>query len=373
VQKWPFRGDHTQPTLGGIRCLALIACVFAASAGAAHAYSFQQVASGFADPTDVTTAPGDPSTLYVVEQRGTVQMVRDGKLAGTFLDLSDRVLAENERGLLSIAFDPGYARTHLFYVDYTDLRGDSHVVERNSVTGAERELLFVAQPYPNHNGGQLAFDRRGFLYVGMGDGGTNAATGALLGDPENRAQNLSSKLGKLLRIVPSRAGATWQMVGLGLRNPWRFTFDRTTGDLWLGDVGAGGYEEVDHRPAAKLGVLANYGWSRFEGATFYNRKIRLARGVLVPPVWAYNHANGSCSVVGGYVYRGQAIPSARGRYFFGDFCSGVVWSFKVGAKGRASAVTRMSGTVPNLSSFGEDANGELYAVGLDGVLYALRP
>jgi len=301
-------------------------------------------------------------------------MVRGGETVGTLLDIRDRVLAENERGLLSLAFDPGYARTHLYYVDYTDLSGDTHVVQRNAATGAERELLFVRQPYPNHNGGQLEFDKRGFLYVGMGDGGTNAATGALLGDPENRAQNPSSRLGKLLRIAPSRSGAAWQMVGLGLRNPWRFSFDRATGDLWLGDVGAGGYEEVDFRPAAKLAALANYGWSRFEGPTFYNRKIRLARrGVLVSPVWSYTHASGSCSITGGYVYRGSAVPAARGRYFFGDFCSGVVWSFKVGKRGRASAVARLDGTVPNLSSFGEDANGELYAVGLDGVLYTLRP
>jgi glucose/arabinose dehydrogenase len=357
-----------------MRLPALILCALGLGAGAAHAYTFQPIASGFADPTYVTSAPGDASTLYVVEQRGTVQMVRGGQVAGTFLDIRDRVLAEDERGLLSLAFAPDYAQSHLFYVDYTDLHGDTHVVEMNSATHAERELLFVAQPYPNHNGGQLQFDKRGFLYVGMGDGGTNAATGALLGDPENRSQNPASRLGKLLRIQPSRAGATWQMVGLGLRNPWRFSFDRATGDLWLGDVGAGGYEEVDFRPAATLGVLANYGWSRFEGLNVYNRKIKLAKGKLVWPVWSYAHAGGAnCSVTGGYVYRGSAVPKARGRYFAGDYCSGFVWSFKVGKKGRASAALRLGDTVPNLSSFGEDASGELYALGLDGILYALRP
>jgi glucose/arabinose dehydrogenase len=303
-----------------------------------------------------------------------VQTVRGGKVVGTFLDLRDRVLAEDERGLLSIAFDPGYASTHLVYADYTDLNGDTHVVALDMATGAERELLFVDQPYPNHKGGQLQFDKRGFLYVGMGDGGTNPATGSLLGDPENRAQNPASRLGKLLRIQPSRAGAAWQTVGVGLRNPWRFSFDRATGDLWLGDVGAGGYEEVDFRPAAKLGVLANYGWSRFEGLNFYNRTIKLARGALVWPVWSYAHTGGAnCAVTGGYVYRGSAVPAARGRYFAGDFCSGFVWSFKVGKKGRASTPLRLGDTVPNLSSFGEDANGELYALGLEGTHYERRP
>ena len=208
------------------------------------------------------------------------------------------------------------------------------MIEVNSATHATRTLLSVAQPHPNHNGGQLAFDRAGFLYVGMGDGGSFA--GIVGNDPENRAQNMSTLLGKMLRIDPTRAGSTWKMVALGLRNPWRFSFDRKTGDLWIGDVGAGAQEEVDFRPKAQIGALANYGWSRYEGTSVYGLKKPLTKkGKLLFPVWTYSHGIGTlCSIIGGFVYRGAAVPSARGRYFFGDFCLGAVWSFKVGPKGR---------------------------------------
>ena len=345
---------------------------------AARAYTFTQVASGLHTPVYVTSAPGDPSTLYVVEQQGTIEIVRGGAVVGTFLDIRDRVLFDGERGLLSLAFDPGYARNHEFYVDYNDLHGDTHVVQFTSAGGvadlsSARELLFVAQPYPNHKGGQLQFDGRGYLYVGMGDGGTNPAAGdTSIGDPEDRAQNPRSPLGKLLRIKPNEQGAQWQVVGLGLRNPWRFSFDRQTGDLWIGDVGAAEYEEIDFRPQAKLGTLADYGWSRFEGPVIYNPYIELARkAALVSPVWAYPHVGDNCAVVGGYVYRGVQVPSARGRYFFGDYCAGTIWTFKVGRSGRASGPL-VAGTVPDLSSFGQGADGQLYAVSLDGNLYALR-
>jgi glucose/arabinose dehydrogenase len=352
---------------------ALVACLGAGAAaggstGTSRAFTFEQVASGFTDPTDVTSAPGDPTTLYVVEQAGRVKIVQGGVVTGTLLDIHDRVSTDDqERGLLSIAFHPAYARNHLFYADYTDLKGDTRVIEVNSATNATRELLFVAQPHPNHNGGQLAFDRAGLLYVGMGDGGS-------AGDPGGRAQNLSERLGKLLRIDPTRAGATWKMVALGLRNPWRFSFDRKTGDLWIGDVGAGAQEEVDFRPKAKIGALANYGWSRYEGTSVYGiKKPLVKKGKLLFPVWTYSHGSGTlCSIIGGFVYRGAAVPSAHGRYFFGDFCLGAVWSFKVGPKGRVGQPVRLSGNLPNLSSFGEDANRELYATTIDGGLYELR-
>ena len=223
--------------------------------------------------------------------------------------------------------------------------------------------MFVDQPYENHNGGQLQFDRKGYLYVGMGDGGSG-------GDPENRAQNLKSRLGKLLRINPTRTGSAWQIVGYGLRNPWRFSFDRTTGNLWIGDVGQDRWEEVDYRKAALVGALANYGWSRLEGKAVYDAgKPYVRKGGAVSPVLVYSHAAG-CSITGGYVYRGSAVPSAQGRYFYGDYCSGTVWSFKAG-NGRLSAAT-VAGKIGNLSSFGEDGNGELYATSLDGSLYRLR-
>jgi glucose/arabinose dehydrogenase len=363
-----------------LTALAVVLVALTASAGSAAgaAPSFVQIASGLHEAVYVTSAPSDPSTLYVVEQRGTIEMVRDGKIAGTFLDLSSRVLDDGERGLLSLAFDPGYAQNHQFYVDYSDLNGDSHVAELTSANGvgvptSAHDLLVVKQPYPNHKGGQLQFDKQGRLYVGLGDGGTNPAAGDIsTGDPQNHAQNLGSPLGKLLRLTPNRPGARWQTVGMGLRNPWRFSFDRQTGNLWIGDVGAAQYEEVDFRPQAKVGVLANYGWSRFEGPVIYNPKIKLAKkGTLVNPIWTYSHSGPVCAIVGGYVYRGASVPAMRGRYLFGDYCAGTIWSFKTGAKGRASAPAQL-GTVPDLSSFGQDANGELYAVSLDGGLYALR-
>jgi len=357
----------------------------AAGAGAKgpKPYAFKLVTTALTAPVYVATAPGNPGVLYVVEQGGTIRTVQNGRVTGTFLDIHDRVLSEGEHGLLSMAFHPRYAQNHLFYVDYTDLKGDTRVVEYRSANGVAdastaRELLHVAQPYPNHKGGQLAFDKSGYLYVGMGDGGTNPANGPTgIGDPENRAQNLNSQLGKLLRIEPTRPGATWQIVGYGLRNPWRFSFDRLTGNLWLGDVGAARFEEVDFRPRRLLGQLADYGWSRYEARSLYNRAVQLdTAGSLVWPVWIYSHSFSTnpapCGVIGGYVYRGKRVPAARGRYFFGDLCSGVIWSFEVGPHGRVSGVSTLAGKVPNLSSFGEASNGELYAVGLGGSLYFLR-
>jgi glucose/arabinose dehydrogenase len=181
----------------------------------------------------------------------------------------------------------------------------------------------------------------------------------------------------MLRIDPTAPGASWQIVGYGLRNPWRFSFDRLTGNLWVGDVGAAGNEEVDFRARARIGRLANYGWSRFEGRLLYNPAVQFnPAGELVRPVWTYPHDHstfpGPCGVVGGYVYRGKRVPSARGRYFFGDLCSGVISSFKVGSKGRASSPSTLVGRVPKLSSFGEASDGTLYAVGLLGGLFVLR-
>src|SRR6476619_350693 len=199
--------------------IGAVVVVVAALAGAAHAnpkppaYSFKRIATGLASPTYVTSAPDDASTLYVVEQGGLIRIVRGGRASGTFLDLRSKVLFDGERGLLGLAFHPDYAQNHLFYVDYTDVHGDTRVVAYRSVGGlgdpaSARELLFVQQPYPNHKGGQLAFDSHGLLYVGMGDGGTNPDNGPTgIGDPENRAQNPDSRLGKLLRIDPLKAGA----------------------------------------------------------------------------------------------------------------------------------------------------------------------
>jgi glucose/arabinose dehydrogenase len=324
----------------------------------------------------VTSTPGDASTLYVVEQQGLVEKLRGGEPAGVFLDIRDRVDFDSERGLLSLAFSPGYASNGLFYVDYTSADGLIHVIEMRAVDGVgdpstARELLAAQHPWPNHNGGQLQFDRTGHLWVGLGDGGTDPSAGGVSpGDPMNHAQNLSSPLGKLLRIDPSRPDAAWQTVAMGLRNPWRFSFDRATGDLWIADVGAASEEEVDFRPAAKAARPADFGWSRFEGRLLYKPKLRLPRPA-VPPVYTYRHTDaGECAIVGGYVYRGTAVPAARGRYFFGDYCTGRISTLTL-VKG-AARVTKLGDRLPALSSFGEDANGELYAVTTVGDLYELR-
>ena len=332
-------------------------------------YSFAPYLGGFDSPDYATSAPGDPDTLYVVEQPGTIRIVRNGKIAGTFLDIRSLVVSGGEQGLLSMAFSPHYASNHLFYVSYTDVNGNSRVARYKvsngrGVRSSGRILLAVHQPYANHNGGLLLFDERGYLYFGLGDGGSG-------GDPHQNAQNMHTRLGKLLRSKKKTPGHSWKIVGFGLRNPWRFSFDSATGNLWIGDVGQDRYEEVDFRLAARRDKIANYGWSRFEGHSVYDSSHRYASaGAKVRPVLVYSHDHG-CSVTGGFVYRGKAVRAARGRYFYGDYCAGTVWSFRVGRHGRASAAV-VSGHVPSLSSFGVDGNGELYATSLDGTLYKLR-
>ena len=329
--------------------------------------SLQPYASGLGALTAIASTRAEPRRLYAVEQVGRIRYFVNGRLAGTFLDLRERITSGGEQGLLSLAFHPNYARNHRFYVNYTDRNGDTRVVEFRSrrgrgVKSTARQLLFVDQPYANHNGGELQFDRRGLLYVGMGDGGS-------AGDPENRAQNPRERLGKLLRINPLRRGARWQMVALGLRNPWRFSFDRANGDLYVGDVGQGNWEEIDYRPARAIGSPANYGWKAFEGRARYTNT-PLGPGQLVSPVYAYNHGESNCSVTGGYVYRGRAVSAAAGRYFFGDYCSGIVWSLRI-ANGQATDVRREPFRVSSLASFGEDVSGELYFATGDGRIYQL--
>jgi glucose/arabinose dehydrogenase len=313
----------------------------------------------------LTTAPGEPERLYLVDRDGLILVLEDGRLGDEpFLDIRGDVTSGGEQGLLSVAFHPDYEENRLFYVNYTDLQGDTRVVEYEAGEGSpsrRREILFVDQPYANHNGGQLVFGPDGLLYVGMGDGGSG-------GDPENRAQNLSSQLGKLLRLDVNREGARWELVAYGLRNPWRFSFDRETGDLWIGDVGQGEIEEIDYLPRDHQG-LVNFGWDVFEGSRPFEDKEANPRGEVVGPVAEYDHGEG-CSVTGGFVYRGEAIPAAQGRYFYGDYCSGNVWSLALG-DGRATDVRRHDFTVEGLSSFGEDAAGELYLVSLDGQVFRL--
>ena len=335
-------------------------------AGTGRGLRLVEVASGLDSPLYVTAAPGEPDRLYVVEQYGRILVLARGRLLPEpFLDIAEKIVAGGEQGLLSVAFHPDYEENRLFYVNYTDVNGDTVVEEYRAGGGGsvtpERELLFVDQPYGNHNGGQLQFGPDGLLYVGMGDGGAG-------GDPENRAQDLGDRLGKLLRLDVDRPGAEWEIAAYGLRNPWRFSFDRETDDLYIGDVGQSDLEEIDYLPAGWR-PLVNFGWDVFEGSRVYEDKEPTPGGRLVGPLVEYSHSEG-CSVTGGYVYRGEDVPTARGRYFYGDYCSGIVWSLVV-RDGRATSVRRAPFDVGGLNSFGEDGHGELYLTSLNGSVYRL--
>jgi glucose/arabinose dehydrogenase len=337
-----------------------------ASSERSTALRLQPVARGFASPVHVAAPSSEPGRLYVVEQAGRILVLENGQRR-EFLDIRSSVRSGGEQGLFAIAFHPSYARNRRFFVHYTNVNGDTRVVEYRSngtraLPGSARPLLSVDQPYSNHNGGQLAFGPDGRLYLGLGDGGSG-------GDPENRAQNLGTRLGKLLALNVNRRGAAWQIAGYGLRNPWRFSFDRANGDLYIGDVGQNSWEEVDYTPRRSPG-LENYGWDVYEGRSRFEPKRPNPRGRLVFPIAVYPLSSGNCTVTGGFVYRGRAVPAARGRYFYGDYCSGRVWSLRV-VGGGARSIRREPFTLTGLSSWGEDARGELYAVAHDGVIYRL--
>ncbi len=327
---------------------------------AAGGIALRPLVTGLDEPVDVVGVPGT-SDLAIVEKTGLVRIWHDGGLQPRpLLDLTGRLAQSSEQGLLSIAFSPRYRENGLAYVDYTDLAGDTHVAELNTRSGALRTILFVHQPYANHNGGALAFGPDGQLYVGMGDGGSE-------GDPEGNGQNPHALLGKILRLDVALPGSPPEIYALGLRNPWRFSFDSATGDLWVGDVGQNRYEEVDRlRRGAPAG--ANLGWNLMEGNVRYDEDGSLPAG-LIAPVAVYSHAHG-CSITGGFVYRGRDLPQLRGRYVFGDFCSGTIWSMPASG-GR---FTRLDvPAVQQLSSFGLDTSGELYAVSLTGTVFKFVP
>lgn len=369
-----------------LRVAATVLATFALIAGqappAAAAVSLRLVAfmGGLASPVEITNAHDGSGRLFVVEQAGRIRIVsRGGSLVATpFLDIRSRVACCGERGLLGVAFHPAYRKNGRFYVSYTDATGALVVAEyRRSATSSsrasttERRLLRIPHPtYANHNGGQLAFGPDGYLYIGTGDGGGG-------GDPSGNSQRRSTLLGKILRIAPNVTSASpayrvpasnpWatsttirhEIWAYGLRNPWRFSFDRRTGDLWVGDVGQDRFEEIDRaRRSAGGGRGANYGWSRYEADTCF-------RGSCTPagitfPIASYGHdAGNGCAVVGGAVYRGSRSPALAGLYLFGDYCSGRIWTLSAGGAARQRPIL-VADTSLAISAFGEDEAGELY-------------
>ena len=362
----------------------MLAHVLAAAALALPASQAQQqlsirpFAQGLSALTAVASTPAEPRRLYAVEQVGRIRYFVNGKLRGTFLDIRNKISSGGEQGLLSVAFHPNYAKNHRFYVNYTDRNGNTRVVEFRSrngraITSSARQLLFVHQPFANHNGGEVVFGPDGMLYIGLGDGGSED-------DPRNYGQNLASPLSKILRIDPApvgtaaytiptdnpfvkRAGAFRETWMWGLRNPWRFSFDRATGDTWIGDVGQNLYEEIDFARAGN-GSGANWGWSRREG--FHAYKGAPPAGAR-DPIVEESHADGWCAIVGGYVYRGQAIPKLDGVYLFGDNCHAGIEGL-VEHNGQALSQRAMGLGVDGLTSFGQDDRGELYVVARGGTI-----
>jgi glucose/arabinose dehydrogenase len=348
------------------------------------------VAAGLSTPVFLTAPPGDATRLFVVEKRGTIRIVSGGAVRpAPFLDLSGRVSGGSEQGLLGLAFHPDYATNRLFVVNYTDPAGDTRISAFRTLAAdpdradpaSEQVLLAVTQPFANHNGGMLAFGPDGMLYAGLGDGGSG-------GDPQGNGQRRSTLLGKLLRVAVSgagqlsvpadnpftgQAGTRPEIWGLGLRNPWRFSFDRATGDLYVADVGQNQREEVNAAAGPQAGRGLNWGWNVMEGGRCFQPATGCDQTGLVLPVLEYDHGQG-CSVTGGYVYRGAALPALRGLYFYGDYCGGWVRSFRL-QNGQAVERQEWPGLAPGgqITSFGEDAAGELYVLTAAGRVARVAP
>ncbi len=352
----------------------------------------EKVVGDLNSPLAAVNAGDGSGRVFVVEQPGRVKIVRDGAVGDPpFLDIRDRIASGGERGLLGLAFAPGFPADPRVFVDYTDLNGDTVVssfkvpaeTPDRADPASERILLRIDQPFPNHNGGALAFGPDDDLYIATGDGGSG-------GDPMGNGQNLDTLLGKLLRVRPTadgatgppytvpadnpfvgRSGARPEIFAYGLRNPWRFSFDRATGDLWIGDVGQGAWEEVDHWPASSAAATGpDFGWNVMEGRHCYDATSCREDG-LVLPVVEYGHDQG-CAIVGGYVSRDPAEPSLWGGYLYGDSCTGRIWGLDASAAGPKAAVLLDSGR--SISSFGEDEAGRIYLTDLgSGELYRIVP
>jgi glucose/arabinose dehydrogenase len=349
----------------------------------------QMIASGFEQPLLVTAPAGDPR-LFVVDQPGRIFIVKDGKRLETpFLDLRSKVAFDGERGLLGLAFHPDYKSNGRFFVDYTDKAGDTQIVAFKVSADADRAdapsattLLSVKQPAANHNGGWVAFGPDGYLYIGMGDGGGG-------GDTYRNGQNKNALLGKILRIdvngsaggkpyaIPpanpfAKGGGAPEIFTYGMRNPWRNDFDGR--NLYIADVGQNAWEEIDVIPidGGSPGNALNLGWPIMEGTHCYGAQTCDQKG-LVLPVYEYSHAGGACSITGGYVYRGLAIPALAGQFVFADYCAGFVRSLRYDGKA-APQVTDWSKQIGNLgqiTSFGRDSAGELYITSQDGRVFKI--
>ncbi len=341
-------------------------------------YQWTVVASGLASPVDIQFPEDGSGRMFVLEQVGRIRIVQNGRLLETpFLDITDRVVrAGNEQGLLGLAFDPRYRLNGYFYVNYTGERGATRLsrfqvaADPNlAEAGSEKVLLHIPQPFRNHNGGGLTFGRDGYLYAGLGDGGS-------AGDPFGNGQRTDVLLGKILRLdvhhgdpyaIPADNPFGNEVWAYGLRNPWRFSFDRLNGDLYIADVGQDQWEEVDYLPAGSPGG-ANFGWNYFEGSHPY-ASLPPPNLNAILPVAEYGHAEGSCSVTGGYVYRG-AMSEWNGIYLYGDFCSGKVWGLQRSESGWQARL--LFETRASITTFGQDPAGEVYFADRRGLIYRLE-
>jgi glucose/arabinose dehydrogenase len=336
------------------------------------AYQWQSIASGLDRPVDVQNAGDGFGRLFIIEKPGRIRVYENGQLLETpFIDITDRVNdSNNEMGLLGLAFHPNYEQNGFFYVNYTGKGGDTFIARfqaSNNLADPNTEtiLLTVEQPFSNHNGGALAFSPAdGYLYAGLGDGGSG-------GDPFGNGQNTNVLLGKILRLdvdsgklIPSDNPFGNEVWAYGLRNPWRFSFDRANADLYIGDVGQDKWEEIDYLPAG-TGSGANFGWNIREGNHTYSGE---AKSGFTMPVAEYSHGEGGCSVTGGYVYRG-GMPGWQGIYFYGDYCTGKIWGLIKSENGFKSQV--LFDTAVTITSFGQDESGEVYLASDNGSVYIL--
>ncbi len=352
-------------------------------------YTWSPLVTGLAFPLDMKVPPDGSGRFFIVEKRGIIQILKDGKLVSEpFLNIMNKVLSRgSEQGLLGLAFDPQYAQNGTFYIDYIDLNGNT-VVARYSVSqsnpdqadrASEQILLHVSQPFPNHNGGEVMFGPDGYLYIGLGDGGSG-------GDPQGNGQSVYTLLGKILRIDVHSAGSGDTPYGIppdnafaqgggfgeiwayGLRNPWRFSFDMATGDMYIADVGQDAWEEVNYLPASTPSG-ANFGWNYREGLHPYKGTPPPGAN-LTDPVFNYSHSEG-CSITGGYVYRGKSLPEFNGVYLFADFCSGNIWGMICAQDGTWQTQKLFRETM-SISSFAQDPHGEIYILdGGHGAIYQL--